>query len=138
MVVVESGQLLVRERHGGAEDLAERRAPGLAQAAEPGHGGVDRGGADPAGHDEVDELIAQPPQHALAEPALIGVDVELEEAVDDDEQEKDAAQCHEQQHGNAVAGQGKVVGTVEETAFGQRLGCDRATLSRGGAREVVL
>ena len=34
----------------------------------------------------IDQLEADAPQHALAEPALVGVDVELEEAVDDDQQ----------------------------------------------------
>ena len=48
----------------------------------------------------VDELVAQAPQHALAEAALVGIDVELEEAVDDDEQQEDAAQRH--QHLEAV------------------------------------
>ena len=36
----------------------------------------------------VDQLEADTPQHALAEPALVGVDVEFEEAVDDDQQEE--------------------------------------------------
>src|SRR5262249_30676111 len=48
----------------------------------------------------VDQLEADAPQHALAEPALIGVDVELEEAVEDDQPEEDQAQRH--QHLQAV------------------------------------
>ena len=39
----------------------------------------------------VDELEAEAAQHALAEPALVGIDVEFEQAVDDDEEQEGAA-----------------------------------------------
>ena len=68
--------------------------------------GRDFGGLDPledAGREAqhpVDELEADAPQHALAEPALVGVDVEFEQAVDDDQEQEDAAQ--RKQHAGAV------------------------------------
>ena len=50
--------------------------------------------------DPVDELEADAPEHPLAEPSLEGVDVEFEQAVDDDQQQEDAAQ--RKQHAGAV------------------------------------
>lgn len=38
--------------------------------------------------DPVDELEADSPQKPLAEPALVGIDIELEEPVDDHEQQE--------------------------------------------------
>ena len=40
----------------------------------------------------IDKLEADAPQHALAEAALVGIDVEFEEAVDDDQQQEHDAQ----------------------------------------------
>ena len=48
--------------------------------------------------DAVDELEADAPQHAFAEPALVGVDVEFEEAVDDDQQQEHQAERHQRLH----------------------------------------
>ena len=45
--------------------------------------------------DAVDEVEAKPTQHALAEPSLEGIDVELESAVDADEGEEQEAQPDE-------------------------------------------
>ena len=40
----------------------------------------------------IDQLEADAPQHPLAEAALVGIDVEFEEAVDDDQQQEHDAQ----------------------------------------------
>ena len=42
--------------------------------------------------DAIDEIETDTPQHAFAEAALVGVDVEFEQAVDDDQQEEHKAQ----------------------------------------------
>lgn len=52
--------------------------------------------------DRVVELVAQPAQHALAEPALQHVDVELEPAVHQDEEQEDDAQEAQQPEPVAV------------------------------------
>ncbi len=43
----------------------------------------------------VDQFETDAPQHAFAEPALVGVDVELEDTVDDDQPQEDEAQAHQ-------------------------------------------
>ncbi len=48
----------------------------------------------------VDQLETDAPQHTFAEAALIGIDIELEEAVDDDQQKENQTEPH--QHLNAV------------------------------------
>lgn len=53
----------------------------------------------------VHKLIADPPQKAFSKPALIGIDIEFKQPVDDHQQQEDAAQRHQARHavkGNAV------------------------------------
>ena len=45
--------------------------------------------------DAVDQVKAHAPQHAFAEAALVGIDVELEGAVDDNQQEKNHAEINQ-------------------------------------------
>ena len=76
----------------------------------------------------VDQLEADAPQHALAEPALVGVDVELEETVQYHERQKDEAE--RDQHLEAVelqtaenldmADQRQIVGDMHEGLRGVR------------------
>ena len=93
-----SAQLCSMMNSSAAQRLADQeggRREGLAdEAAQRVDLVLDHGGDFGAPHPPVlrereaqhpvDELVAQAAQHALAEPALVGVDVELERAVDDD------------------------------------------------------
>ncbi len=95
------GQRLAAEEGGGNEGIAGEATERLDLVLD--HGGdlgplhaLELGRGEP--QDPVDEIEADPPQQPLAEPALVGVDVELEEAVDDDEQQEDGAQCVERLH----------------------------------------
>ncbi len=45
--------------------------------------------------DLIDQLEADAAQHALAKPALVGVDIELEETVDDDQRQENQTQADE-------------------------------------------
>ncbi len=43
----------------------------------------------------VDQFEANAPQHAFAEAALVGVDIKLEQTVDDDKQQEHQAERHQ-------------------------------------------
>ena len=89
---------LAAEEERADEGLSDEAADGLHLI--PHHGRqLRRLGAAVIGHGKaqqsVDKLEAQLAQHALAQPALVGVDVELEQAVDDHQEQEDQGKRHQ-------------------------------------------
>ena len=91
----ERGQRLAAEEDRLHEGIADEAAERLHLVLD--HGG-DLGLLDLAemqlreAQHAVEQLVAQAAQHALAHAALLGVDLELEDAVDDDEHQEEQAQ----------------------------------------------
>ena len=89
------GQRLAAEQRGLYEGVADEAAERLHLVL---HHGRDFGRLHPLelvgweAQDTVDQFEADAPQHPFAEAALVGVDVELEQAVDDDQEQKHQAE----------------------------------------------
>ena len=134
-----------QQRRAGLADEESGRREGLADEAAQrvdlvlDHRG-DFGAPHPPvlGHgeaqDPVDELVAQTAQHALAEAALVGVDVELEQAVDDDVAQEGHAQRDQGAHAVELEALEQ-----RERALAERIAdLDRQHHLRGGRRFEAL